>query len=400
MKLTKANVAKLRPPEGRDEAIFWDDDLRRFGLRVRAGGKRTWVIQYRVGRQQRRLTLGDASAMNADLARDEAKRKLARVDLGHDIQAEKSEARARQHVTFAYVVGIYLDHYASRHRAKTIAETKRYLTRHFAQFSATPIDRIERKHVSARVREIATESGTTAAARARAALSSLFSWSVREGIAVNNPVIGTNGRGEPTARSRVLSADEIAKIWRACRDDDYGRILKLLILTGQRRQEIGGLRRGELDLERAEIRLPPERTKNARPHTVPLSPPALEILNQVPRREDRELLFGSGTAGFNGWAAAKAKLDERVATSSMKLPGWTVHDVRRSVATGMADLGVQPHVIEAALNHVSGSKRGVAGTYNRSKYEREVRQALALWGEHVEALVEDRERKVIPLVTP
>ncbi|HEX9320564.1 MAG TPA: tyrosine-type recombinase/integrase, partial [Xanthobacteraceae bacterium] len=396
MKLTKAIVAKLKLPEGKSEVIHFDDTLRRFGIRLRAGGRRSWVIQYRIGRRQRRLTLGDAAVMNADAAREEAKRKLAKVDLGHDIQAEKIEAKARQHVTFGYVVNLYLETYAARRRPKTVSDTKRYLTKHFAVFADVPIDRIERKHVSARVREIATESGMTAAARARAALSALFSWAMREGIATNNPVIGTNGRGEPSQRNRVLSADEIERIWRACRDDDYGKILKLLILTGQRRQEIGGLRGDEIDLERAEIRLPPERTKNNRPHVIPLTPPAMQILEQVPRREGRVLLFGSGTAGYGGWHLAKRKLDERVAiTSSERLRPWTVHDIRRTVATGMADLGVQPHVVEAVLNHVSGTKRGVAGTYNKSKYANEVKQALALWADHVGALVEDRERKVI-----
>ncbi len=395
MKLTKAIVAKLKLPEGRSEVIHFDDTLRRFGIRIRAGGRRTWVIQYRIGRRQRRVTLSDAAVMNADVAREEARKKLARIDLGHDVQAEKAEAKARQHVTFGYVVNIYLETYTARHRPKTVSDTRRYLTKHFALFADTPIDRIERKHVSARVREIATESGVTAAARARAALSALFSWAMREGIAANNPVIGTNGRGEPSSRTRVLSADEIEKIWRACRDDDYGRILKLLILTGQRRQEIGGLQVSEVDLERAEIRLPPERTKNGRPHTIPLTPSALRILEQVPRREGRELLFGDGSSGFNGWHAARVKLDERVAVTGERLRPWRVHDIRRSVATHMADLGVQPHVIEAALNHVSGSKRGVAGVYNKSKYANEVKQALALWADHVGALVEDRERKVI-----
>jgi integrase len=408
MKLTKANVAKLKLPPGKSEVIHFDDTLRRFGIRIRAGGKRTWLVQYRLGKQQRRLTLGDVGAMSAETAREEARRKLAAIDLGRDPQLEKMEARDRQAVTLGYVAGLYLDFHEARRRANTARETRRYLTQHFAPLSSVPVDKLERKHVAARLGEIAAESGATAAARARAALSAMFHWAIREGIAVANPVAFTNRPDVPSARDRVLSDDEIAGIWRACREDDYGRIVRLLILTGARRTEVGGMRWDEIDPDKALWTLPGERTKNGRVHAVPLAPLVLNVIATVPRREGRNLLFGDGTGSFSGWSKAKAALDQRIAaarvaaTSSNKLQPraepmqrWSTHDIRRSVATHMAELGVQPHVIEAVLNHVSGHKAGVAGIYNRSTYEREVRAALALWADHVGALVEGRKRKVV-----
>jgi len=132
------------------------------------------------------------------------------------------------------------------------------------------------------------------------------------------------------------------------------------------------------DSTRALIALPGRRTKNGRPHDVPLSRAALEALSGHPRRDDRDLVFGEGEGSFSGWSKAKTALDERC-----RVKDWTLHDLRRTAATRMADLGVQPHVIEAVLNHVSGHKAGVAGIYNRSTYAAEKRAALDLWANHL-----------------
>jgi integrase len=168
----------------------------------------------------------------------------------------------------------------------------------------------------------------------------------------------------------------------ACREDDYGRIVYLLALTGQRREEVGGMRWDELDLDARLWRIPPERTKNHRPHDVPLSGPALQILAKVIRR-DRPFVFGEGDGPFQGWSKAKSALDKRIADAGSTPAPWRLHDLRRTVATRMGDLGIEPHVVEAVLNHVSGTKAGVAGVYNRSLYAGEKRAALALWADHV-----------------
>jgi integrase len=229
---------------------------------------------------------------------------------------------------------------------------------------------------------------------------------MREGIVDQNPVIATNIAIEKPSRDRVLSEAELAAIWAASRDDDYGRCVRLLMLTGQRREEVGGMRWDELDLERGVWRLPPERTKNKRPHLVPLAPSAIAILKSGPRRARQgngpEHVFGLGERGFWGWAKAKEKLDHRIATAhhgrAQPIAAWRVHDLRRTAATIMADkLGVLPHIVEAVLNHASGHKGGVAGVYNRAGYEREVRAALLAWADHLESIVHGAERKIVPI---
>jgi integrase len=190
-----------------------------------------------------------------------------------------------------------------------------------------------------------------------------------------------------------LNDAELAAVWRASGGDEYGKIVKLLILTGARRAEIGGLRWSELDADAGTWTLPGERAKNKHAHMLPLPAVAWDIINSA-RLAHRDQLFGvSAEEGFTDWGGGKIALDDRL-LGKMTEP-WTVHDIRRTVATRMADLGVQPHVIEVVLNHQSGHKRGVAGTYNRSSYEREVRAALALWADHLSVLVEGGERKVV-----
>ena len=170
----------------------------------------------------------------------------------------------------------------------------------------------------------ARKHGAVAAARARNALSGIFAWAMREGIVDANPVIGTNKPPEPPSRDRVLTDAELAGIWAACQDNDYGRIVKLALLTGARREEIGGLRWQEVDIDRAELTLPLERTKNGRPHLIPLSPMALSLVSAPPRRAGREYLFGEGVGAFSGWSKSKAALDRRIfaarQASSKKTP--------------------------------------------------------------------------------
>ena len=149
----------------------------------------------------------------------------------------------------------------------------------------------------------------------------------------------------------------------------------------------------EVDCDGGAWTIPSERTKNGRTHRVPLPPMALEIISSVPKMATRKQLFGTRGSGFGGWSRGREDLDARLA-GRIKTP-WRLHDIRRTVATRMADLGMLPHTIEAVLNHQSGHKSGVAGVYNRSRYEREVRSALALWSDHVRSLVEGGERKIL-----
>jgi integrase len=210
-----------------------------------------------------------------------------------------------------------------------------------------------------------------------------------QGLAEANPLIGIAKFSEQP-RERVLSDSELRLVWNAAGDDHFGAIIKLLMLTGQRADEIASLRWSEIGDD--VITLPSERTKNHRAHVVPLTGLTLDILRAQPRRANddgvlRDLVFGVGQRGFSGWSRSKARLDERIAEENGKpLPGWRVHDLRRSVATGMAAFGIQPHIIEAVLNHVTGSRSAVSRIYNRSTYEPEKRRALDLWGSHITAL--------------
>jgi integrase len=223
-------------------------------------------------------------------------------------------------------------------------------------------------------------------------LSAFFAWAMREGLTETNPVIGTSRPYDRGGRERVLSESELAQVWHAAGDDHYGAIVKLLILTGLRREEIGGLRWSEVGLSAGLIQLPPRRTKNGRAHIVPLSDPAITLLRAVPRRAGRDLVFGLGSNGPSSYSKSKRALDQR-----LSIAPWVIHDLRRSVATHMAELGIQPHIIEAILNHVSGHKAGVAGIYNRASYDREKRAALDRWADHLLAAVEGRVSNVVTM---
>ena len=282
-------------------------------------------------------------------------------------------------------------------RPRTFTEAHRYLTdaRYFGPLHSMPLDSVARRDVAARLLVIGRENGAVTASRARSSLSALFAWSMGQGLAEANPVIGTNQLKTPPSRDRVLNDGELAAIWRACGDDDFGRIVRLLVLTGQRRSEVGGMTWDELDLDRSTWTIPAQRTKNGRQHTLPLSASAVSVIEAIPQRVDRDCLFGArGTGGFNSWATAKAALDARLGGEVAK---WTLHDIRRSCATHMANLGVQPHIIECVLNHHGGFRAGVHGTYNRNPYFAEMKMALQIWSDRVRTLVEGGERKVLAL---
>jgi integrase len=391
MKLDDKSAKALRLPEGKSDYVVFDDKLHGFGVRLREGGARNWIVQFRVGSQQRRKTIGSVEKLSAGVAREAARRDLAAVELGGDPMADKAAERARAAQTLEHVAERYLSRQEGRLRARSYAEVRRHLRDHWLPLMGSPVAAITRRDVAARLQDMKDTNGGYAANRARASLSALFAWAIREGLVEANPVIGTNRPVDEQARDRVLDDAELVAIWRAARGDDYGMIVRLLMLTGQRREEVGGMAKAEIDLVARKWTIPAHRTKNARAHEAPLSDLALELLKAAIEREgreDRNFIFGQAAGGFTGWSPAKSALDRRIANATgVPVQPWRLHDLRRTAATRMADLGVQPHVIEAVLNHVSGSKAGVAGVYNRAAYSAEKRQALDLWAAHVEAIV-------------
>ncbi len=392
MKINSRTVAALKLPSGATDVIHFDSELTGFGCRLRRGidGKvrKSYVVQYRRGKQTRRIKLDAGNALTAEQARAAAKTILAKVALGEDPQAERIGRRDAR--SLRSVVDEFLAAKRASVRPATYRALQAYLTgSYFRPLHSTLIDQIIRADVAGRLAAITREHGGNTAMQCRAKLGAVFTFGMEMGLVDSNPVIGTKRPEGGKARTRVLADAELAGIWRACQDDDHGRIVRLLILTACRRQEIGGMMWPEIDLDRGTWTIPAERSKNDRAHTLPLLAKALAIIAAVPRMVDRDHLFGVRGEGFRRWSAGKAALDERADVAD-----WTLHDIRRTVATRLADLGVAPHVIETILNHQSGHKSGVAGTYNRSTYEAEVRAALALWVDHVAALVSGGPRKI------
>ncbi len=288
-------------------------------------------------------------------------------------------------------------------KPRSYQEVERHLEKQWAGLHRKQLKEITRNDITSRLTQIKNKSGPIAANRARSSISTLLGWAVGQGYLDTNPVIGSNRPSEERSRSRVLTDDELVRIWATLGDDDYGRIVKLLVLLGQRRDEVGGMRHDELDLDARLWSLPASRTKNSEPHDVPLSDAAIDILRKVPRRDGCPFLFGRGEeSSFSGWSRAKAALDARIKAArkvgdESEPVAWRLHDIRRTVTTGMAEIGVLPHVIEAVTNHISGFKAGVAGVYNKATYAAEKRQALDRWGEHVDALVSGKSTNVVPM---
>jgi integrase len=385
MRFTRQSVNALTIPDGKPYHIEWDEALPGFGVRVNPTGK-VWVVQYRAAGKSRRETLGRVDTISLDVARETARKTLARVQLGADPLAEKAYAEALSRVTFEAVAARYLKHAQVRLKARSYEEVERHIKKHWSPLQGLPVHKIERALIATNLERIAEDSGPVASNRARSALSSLFAWAMGTGLVEANPVVGTIAAAQEVSRDHVISDVELAAIWNACRDDDHGRIVRLLILTGQRRDEVGGMKWQELDLANHLWTLPASRTKNSLAHEVPLPETAIAILLNTPKRERREYVFGEGKGGFSGWSKSKKLLDVRIAGAGAAIQPWRLHDLRRTVATRLGDLGVLPHVVEAILNHVSGHKAGVAGIYNRSLYRSEKRNALTLWDAHVQAL--------------
>jgi integrase len=396
MKLTLRSAANIRLPPGKADHVEFDDDIAGFGLRIREGGSRTWVYRYRVGAKQHSITLGSATSVPLALARENAGRLEAKVRLGGNPALDKQTARAAAGDTVGALIDEYLDARRSDWRPNSLRQVRHHLLVYAKPLHGLPITAVSQRNVADLLDKIAKNSGDIASNRLRASLETFVAWVIRKGIRLpEGNVVSYTGKRKETSRSRVLSDSEIKAIWDACDHTDHSACVKLLLLTGQREAEIGSLRWEEIADDR--IELPASRTKNKRPHTVPLSDPAKAILDQF-RMVGRAHVFGrDDVAGFRGWGVSKQRLDDRIAKAAAPIAAWVVHDLRRTVATRMAELGVQPHIVEAVLNHVSGHKAGVAGIYNRAAYDREKRDALNLWAEHVLAVVEGRTATVVPM---
>jgi integrase len=378
MRLTDASVAALKVPDGKSEIIAFDDALAGFGVRVRRGGSKRFVYQYKLNGTNRRVTFKEA---NVKRARAAAQILAAKITLGTDPTLEKEAAHDAAGDTFKRCLDRYLARPQGRRRERTLQEIRRHLERNLQPLHRLHVKKIDRRRVADELARLTVENGAVQSNRTRSSLSAFFNWCVGEGYIDINVAAQTN-KHEEIARSRVLSDAELRTIWNALPEQgDYRDLIRLLILTGARLREVANLSGSEVDLDKATITLPPSRTKNHREHVIPLSAPALEILRGR-AHDEHEPVFGTGIHGFAGFSKAKRQLDERTKLGEP----WVVHDIRRSVATGLAKL-VQPHVVECVLGHVGGFRAGISGVYNLHAYEDEKRRALDLWGKHISGLV-------------
>lgn len=402
MKLSDTKLAGLKLGPGETDKIFFDDEIAGFGVRLREGGSRKFVLHYRIGGNQRRYTVGAVGVLKLDEARQRALRALVDLGDGKDPAAQKAANKVDAKQSFLSEAKSYLEVLERRvekgeMKPRTYAEIDRHLMKHWQPLHRLVLSSINRATVATRLREIAKKHGPVAADRARSNVSTFFAWAIGEGTCETNPVDGTNKNSEYVERERSLivdgekpNYDELVAVWKGAPDNEYGKIVRLLILTLCRRDEIASLSWSEFEKDAKLIRLPGARTKNGREHVVPLSDEAMAILGSVEARKERDLVFGSGKGGYSGWSKSKELLDKVV---EIKKP-WRLHDLRRTGRTGLGMLGVAPHVAEAVLNHLPPK---LMRTYDKNKYEKEKREALDLWAAHLMRLVSGEQSNVVPL---
>lgn len=406
LKLTKAVIAKLELPDNKNDDVFWDADLPAFGVRLRRQDRRSetrkaFYIGFRINGRSGREQLGDVRKVELDAARRIAKTKFAQIQLGQDPAAERLAAKTAFKAAAAanaLTVGSLTDRYLASRRdtvtPNTLRDMTRYFKSHWKPLRDRSADTVKLSEVAARLQDIIAENGRVAASRARSYLSASYNWGMGEGLATSNPVTGTHVPDKDVpSRDRVLSDAELRTVWQATAGtDDYSKIVRLLVLLGNRRQEIGSLAWSEVDFDAGTITIPGNRTKGGNTLMLMLPDNALAILQSVERRAGNNFVFGGSKAGFTGWSTATKELRGRI---TEPMAPWCLHDIRRSFRSGLAELGVQPHIGERLLGHSVGKKS--QKTYERFTYKAEMRDALLRWAEHVTAIIEVRKPKVVKL---
>jgi integrase len=362
------------------------------------------------------LTLASARALAAELCRQRVRGRDVVADHEAAKSRQKFEQETRTRNTFAGAAREFIEQYAKKKTRRWQQQARLLGLRPASdplevihgglayRWRDKPIVEVDGHDIHSLIDEtrrhgvpgLERRTNEPSEARARvmlACLSKMFSWLAQHRKVEKNPCSGVHRPDPSRARDRVLTDAEIVKFWSAA--DTIGGmfapLLKLLLLTGSRLNEVAGMMREELSDDGMTWNIPGSRTKNKRPHVVPLAPLAQDILKSL--TAGAGLLFTTtGSSPVSGFSKIKSRLD-----NSMSIPAWRLHDLRRTAATGMAGIGVNPHIVEAALNHVSGAKAGVAGTYNRAAYEPEKRAALERWANHISGIAGGRTAKVVAL---
>lgn len=391
-KLTPKLLDNLPPAEGKRYEVR-DELLPGLHIRVSNAGAKVWYLATRVDAVSRRIKLGTYPILSLKDAREQAQMILRDIQLGtfqrHDVEP------APKVLTLGDVIPQFITRYAQRH-TKDWKGTESVLLR-MSGLHGMAINAIKRVDVVRELERLISDIGEnggkgTRANRGLAAIKKLYSWCVDQGIVEISPVDGLKPLIKEVSRDRYLTDDEIIAYWNGCEAEGYPfeQFGKLLLLTGQRRDEIASMRWSELDMHRGTLTLKAERTKNGSAHIVPLSRQALDILRSIPRFLGSEYVFTStGRTAISGFGRFKNRLDTFVGIDA---ENWRLHDMRRTAATNMAILKVQPHIIEAVLNHKSGIVSGVASIYNRHAYFDEKQEALQTWANYVERLTSQKTR--------
>ncbi|MFN3658192.1 MAG: tyrosine-type recombinase/integrase [Pseudolabrys sp.] len=372
MRLTDQTIRSLTaPPQG--QKLYRDDTLPGFGCRVSQGGTRTFVLVH--GEERQFLTIGRYPIISLSDARTEAKRFLAERTLGK---------LRPQSLNFPRAVEMFLEEKRKSKRASTIHDYEYYLDKFF-NFKG-PVAEISHPDILKRLDRIKSPSMYN---HALAAARGFFNWCQRRRYITDNPVTGLSPH-RTVSRARVLEDTELKLIYRASDSVElpapFRSIVKLLILTGQRRGEIAALRGGYISSTECTITLPSELTKNHQEHTFPTGALSVEILGRHTTKKDGGYIFparGKFTP-FNGWSKAKAALDKLSGVTD-----WTLHDLRRTFATRLSEMGTPIHVVEKLLNHTSGVTGGLVGIYQRNQYWDEQVAAVTAWNQRLQQLLKD-----------
>jgi integrase len=381
--LTAASVERIKPPMA-GQVDHFDRGYPGLSLRVSYGGKRTWMLLFRHGGKFHRMTLGTFPVMGLAEARAAWRDARAEVEAGRDPRSKREKP--------AEDFGAVLEDWLRRDQAgnRSADAVKRSVTKDALPYwRHRPVNEITKRDVMDVIDAVVDRGSPVQARRLQAHLHRFFKWCAGRDIIPANPIAELEKPGTERARERVLVDAELFKVWIAAGGlgFPFGPAIHLLMLTGARLDEIASLRWSEVS--ETEIRLPGERTKNGEPHIIPLSRSAQSVIAEIPRIAGSGLVFTTnGKTPVSGWSKTRDRLRDR---AKLDEP-WTLHDIRRSVSTGMNERGSEPHIVEAVLGH---KVKGVAGVYNRAKHEAAKRTALEAWGAHLSAVIEGSKRGVV-----
>jgi len=398
IRLTQAAVDKLRPPaEGRVD--YWDNQLPGFGLRVSAArpglpAGKSWCVMYRFAGKKRRETLGTlAQVPQVEAARELAREAMLAARAGKDPAKVRRQA---QQDRVSACLERYFERLAARARPSYFTETRRQLLRDFEPaIGHLPIRELSRGDIRDVLDAIVDRGSPASANTGLRAIKAFCSWAVSADLIETSPAAGLKAPALRISRDRWLNNDEIALFWHACGALGWchAGLFRLLLLTGQRRGEVAGLEWRELDLGAGLWTIPRGRTKTGREHVVHLAPAAVAIISSLPRVSEKYVFVARGERPVTYFADARARLDQAMLELNGGEPirPWVLHDLRRTAATGMAELGIAHHVADRVLNHTAGALGTIAAVYNRSQYLAERKAALETWARHIEKLVGESE---------